>query len=114
MKHFGTPWKLSSETLFKLKCCGSSRRRFYPTDLTRVRVGYNKRGRPKGWIHSPVNNRSTVFFCVSISHSFSFLCPNGISSDRIVTLGFNLVLIDPYRRRLPHEAGRAAVLGTNF
>jgi hypothetical protein len=24
------------------------------------------------------------------------------------------VLIDPYRRRLPHEAGRAAVLGANF
>jgi hypothetical protein len=25
-----------------------------------------------------------------------------------------LVLINPYRCRLPHEAGRAAVLGTNF
>jgi hypothetical protein len=25
-----------------------------------------------------------------------------------------LVLINPYRRRLPHEAGRATVLGTNF
>jgi hypothetical protein len=52
-------------------------------------------------------------FCVSISHSF-FLFPNGISSDRMVKRGSNLVLINPYRLRLPHEAGRATVLGTNF
>jgi len=48
-------------------------------------------------------------FCVSISHSFFF--PNGISSDRMVKRAPILVL---NRRRLPHEAGRATVLGTNF
>jgi hypothetical protein len=49
-------------------------------------------------------------FCVSISHSFSFLCPNGISSDRIVKRGSNSSsdqsLPPPFAAR-SREGGRA-------
>ena len=66
-----------------------------------------QRGRPKGWIRSPVKNSEySVFASQSVTRFFSFSME--LSAAPI------LVLINPYRRRLPHEAGRTAVLGTNF
>ena len=81
----------------------------------------------QSWQRSLVFCRHLITFSARMIATGGMVRPSALAVFRLINVisiesarsassgaASKLVLINPYRRRLPHEAGRATVLGTNF